>query len=134
MIDQQRVDLPVERGGGLRGFGQLGGQGFVLHEAADFLALARAQIGRHLEGIAPLHEGVHDGKAERFGEFAQLGQRRFELGIAHVRPLDRGDDGVFGLFLDFCLHAARASRIGQRRDSTCQCGNWRHGICTGCRT
>ena len=75
MIDQQRFNLPIERRGGLRGFGQIGRQRFVVHKAADFLAFARAQIGRHLEGIAPLHEGMHNRKPERFGKFAQFGQR-----------------------------------------------------------
>jgi len=80
----------------------------VAHEAAYFLALAGAQIGRRIEARALLREGVNDLEPQGFGEIAQFGERRFEFGVAHRRSLNGSHHGIPGIFTNICLHSRRA--------------------------
>ena len=89
----------------LRQFVELKVRRFIIHKAADFLALANAQIGRLVETGTLLHKGVHNPVTQRFREFSQLGQRRLELDVVHARQLNGGYNGAWGLLLDFTLHS-----------------------------
>ena len=79
--------------------------GLVVHEAAYLVPLANAQVGRGVEAGALLDEGAHDHEAQRFGKFAQLGERCFELDVTDVRQLYGRHDGAHGLLFDFHLHS-----------------------------
>lgn len=92
VIHQDDLDLPAV---------------IAIHEVTHLLPLADAQISRRIKTGALLDEGVHHLQAQRLGQLAQLGQRRLELEIADSGQLDRGNHGVYGLFLDVSLHAER---------------------------
>ena len=68
--------------------------GRAFEEAAHFLALANADIPRHVELHARLLEGAHHLVAEGAGEILQLGQRRLEVGFTELRQMHRREDGA----------------------------------------
>ena len=68
---------------------------FAIDEAADFLALADAQIRCLVEARTLLDEGLDDREAQCLGQIAQFGERRLELDVADVRQLYGSDDREF---------------------------------------
>ncbi len=79
----------------------------LLREAAQFFALAGAEVRGLVEVGALLRERADDLEAQRLGELAQLAQRGLELDVAHARELHGRHDGAPGLFPGF-LHGARS--------------------------
>ena len=109
MVDEHRLD-----GATVVGFVGLG----TIHEIADFLALADAQIRRCVEGAALLYERLDDFEPQRLGEVAQFSQRRLELDITHRRQLDGRHDGGTEFLFDLRGHAKWASSKLARSECT----------------
>ena len=107
VVDQQRLD----RAGARHGVGRCGLEaGLGGHELAHLLALADPQIAVGVEAGALLGEGVHHAVAERLRQLAQFGERGFELGVADVGALHRGDDGLARFVGEVCLHSGHFYR------------------------
>ena len=99
MIDQQHFDIRMrcrwQRG--LLVFNLV--IRIIAQKGADFRKLAAPHIGDRIEGRPFLGERMNHLIAERFGQVAQLSQRRLKLGITDVGQLHGGNDGEFGLYL-----------------------------------
>ena len=67
---------------------------FTLHELANLMPLAGTQVRRRIEPGAVLDESGDDLIAQCFCQFAQLGQRRFKLGVGDGGQVNGGQDGA----------------------------------------
>ena len=78
---------------------------FALHEAAQFLALAGAEVGTGMEARALLRVRGNHLEAQGLGELAEFVERGLEVGVAERGQLHRDDDGALREGFRFVGHA-----------------------------